>query len=263
MASEYKKRGGGYNEPKSTGQDDSQKNLSKWGEEQWQTKEGSGTAKQDDGSRKRYLPKKAWEEMSEKEKQETEDKKAEGAQKGKQFVDNTETAKQKRAKANKDEHEKFEQKKEQENKSGENGQTDGKESSSGAQKRTRATRSSTRKDAEKDKEIDGDSRPVKKRKTTEKGGSGKKTNGTIGSKHDKADAPGTQGSNQRLPDQGQKVHWKAMPGWVKGEVIEILTKNKKVENKDVKATKEDPRLVLKSDYSGKTCVHKPDNLYFD
>lgn len=57
MAGEYKKRGGSYNTDKEKGQDDSQKNLSKWGEEEWQTKEGDANAKNEDGSRKRYLPK--------------------------------------------------------------------------------------------------------------------------------------------------------------------------------------------------------------
>lgn len=57
MASEYKKRGGDYNTDKKD-QEDSQKNLSKWTEEEWQTKEGSGNAKQEDGTQKRYLPKK-------------------------------------------------------------------------------------------------------------------------------------------------------------------------------------------------------------
>lgn len=63
MASEYKKRGGSYTTDKETGQDKSQKHLNEWTNEEWQTKEGSGTAKQDDenGTRKRYLPKKAWE----------------------------------------------------------------------------------------------------------------------------------------------------------------------------------------------------------
>ena len=63
MASEYKKRGGNYTTDKKQGQDESQQNLSKWGEEEWQTKEGSGNAKQEDGTEKRYLPKKAWEQM--------------------------------------------------------------------------------------------------------------------------------------------------------------------------------------------------------
>ena len=63
MASEYKKRGGGYTTDKDQGQDESQKNLSKWTEEEWQTKEGSGHAKKEDGTEQRYLPKKAWEQM--------------------------------------------------------------------------------------------------------------------------------------------------------------------------------------------------------
>ena len=50
MASEYKKRGGGYTTGKKD-KDESQKHLDKWTEEDWQTKEGSGEAKHEDGSR--------------------------------------------------------------------------------------------------------------------------------------------------------------------------------------------------------------------
>ncbi|CEL11495.1 hypothetical protein ASPCAL14597 [Aspergillus calidoustus] len=94
-ASEYKARGGDYTTSKDQ-KAPQQKNLDKWTGEEWQTKEGSGHAKQDDGTEKRYLPKKAWEGMSEKEKEETEAKKVEGSREGKQFVGNTETAKRKR-----------------------------------------------------------------------------------------------------------------------------------------------------------------------
>lgn len=99
MAQEYKKRGGGYNDDGN--KDESQKNLSKWGEE-WQTKEGSANAKQADGSRKRYLPKKAWENMSEEEKKKTDvqkqkqSKQSKQGKQGKQFVPNTDKAKQSR-----------------------------------------------------------------------------------------------------------------------------------------------------------------------
>ncbi|KAJ1030103.1 hypothetical protein NDA16_001016 [Ustilago loliicola] len=96
MAQEYKKRGGGYNDDGN--KDESQKNLSKWGEE-WQTKEGSANAKQADGSRKRYLPKKAWENMSEEEKKKTDvqkQKQSKQSKQGKQFVPNTDKAKQSR-----------------------------------------------------------------------------------------------------------------------------------------------------------------------
>ncbi|KAJ5923116.1 hypothetical protein N7516_010819 [Penicillium verrucosum] len=56
------------------GHTESQNHLDTWTEEEWQTKEGPGTARQDDDSHKRYLPKKAWEKLSEKEKERTNEK---------------------------------------------------------------------------------------------------------------------------------------------------------------------------------------------
>jgi hypothetical protein len=91
LTQEYEKRGGGYRGEKG----ESQKNLQQWTEEEWQTKEGDANARQD-GETKRYLPKKAWENMSEEEKEETEKKKREGSKKGQQYVSNTEGAKQAR-----------------------------------------------------------------------------------------------------------------------------------------------------------------------
>ena len=61
LTQEYEKRGGGYKGEK----DESQKNLEKWTDEEWQTQEGDAQARGDDGETKRYLPKKAWENMSE------------------------------------------------------------------------------------------------------------------------------------------------------------------------------------------------------
>jgi hypothetical protein len=94
LTQEYEKQGGGYKGEKG----ESQKNLEKWTEEEWQTKEGDAEARQD-GETKRYLPKKAWENMSEKEKEETERKKHEGSKKGQQHVSNTDEAKQARKEA--------------------------------------------------------------------------------------------------------------------------------------------------------------------
>ena len=93
LTQEYEKRGGGY---KGEDKDESQKNLEKWTEEEWQTKEGDADARQDNGETKRYLPKKAWENMSEEEKEETERKKREGSKQGQQYVSNTDEAKQAR-----------------------------------------------------------------------------------------------------------------------------------------------------------------------
>jgi hypothetical protein len=94
LTQEYEKRGGGYKGEKG----ESQKNLEKWTEEEWQTKEGDANARQD-GETKRYLPKKAWENMSEEEKEETERKKREGSKQGQQYVANTGEAKQARKEA--------------------------------------------------------------------------------------------------------------------------------------------------------------------
>ena len=94
LTQEYEKRGGGYKGEKG----ESQKNLEKWTEEEWQTREGDADARQD-GETKRYLPKKAWENMSEEEKGETERNKREGSKQGQQYVPNTEEAKQARKEA--------------------------------------------------------------------------------------------------------------------------------------------------------------------
>jgi hypothetical protein len=72
LTQEYEKRGGGYKGEK----DESQKNLEKWTEEEWQTQEGDARTREDDGETKRYLPKKAWKNTSEGEKRETEKKRS-------------------------------------------------------------------------------------------------------------------------------------------------------------------------------------------
>jgi hypothetical protein len=92
LTQEYEKRGGGYKGEK----DESQKNLEKWTAEEWQTQEGDARAREDDGETKRYLPQKAWENMNEVEKRETEEKKREGSREGRQRVPNTERAKKAR-----------------------------------------------------------------------------------------------------------------------------------------------------------------------
>ena len=95
LAREYEKQGGGYKGEK----DESQRHLEQWTEEEWQTKEGDANARHDDGETSRYLPKEAWENLSDEEKEETERKKREGSRQGRQHVDNTEAAKNARAEA--------------------------------------------------------------------------------------------------------------------------------------------------------------------
>lgn len=79
----------------------------------------------------------------------------------------------------------------------------------------------------------------------------------------KDQARGTAGDKTRVPEVGQKVQWKSLPGFVDGEVIEVVYEEKKVDGKSVKGSKEDPRIVLKSSSSGKIAIHKPEAVYFD
>lgn len=109
----------------------------------------------------------------------------------------------------------------------------------------------------KQKESAGEDSAAEKSETN-----GASAEGKVGSKHDDPRDPETQGSAERLPEVGQQVEWKALPGFVDGEVVEILREEKEVDGKNVKASEDDPRLVLKSNKSGKICVHKPEALYF-
>ena len=93
LKAEYEKAGGGYTGKKSA----AQKHLSGWTEEKWTTSDGKPAARK--GGTTRYLPKRAWDELSEGEKEATNAKKAAGSKAGKQFVGNTPKAKAARKKA--------------------------------------------------------------------------------------------------------------------------------------------------------------------
>lgn len=283
--------------------------MSEWTEEEWQTKEGSGNAKKEDGTEKRYLPKKAWEQMSEKEKEETERKKLEGSKEGKQHVGNTEKAKDSRKKANDEEHEKFEEKKEGE-KNGKKDegaderddvesegeeeyqddgadeeevedddddeeQEDGEEAKADGKKRTRGQQNGSNKSQKGNSgkaqsksngsknSSNGQSKEETDKTSNDKSTSNGDKKGTVGSKHMPDEDPAPKGSADRLPKKGQAAHWKALPGFVQGKVEDVLTKEQEVDGKKVKASEKDPRIVLKSDSSGKICVHKPEACYYE
>ena len=232
MASEYKKRGGDYNTPKSK-KDESAKNLDNWTDEDWQTKEGEGGAKKADGSRKRYLPKKAWEEMDEGEKEKTDDKKQAASKKGQQYVANTSRAKSARKNAQEEDAEdanedEEEQEEEQEEEAEEKPATrkrgrpkkEDQEEEKQEEKKTPGKRGRPRKQEDESKKEE----PASK-KSKSSGGSGK----TVGSRHDKAEPPAQQATLKRLPKKGTQAYWKAMPGWVDGKVVEILKSDKQVD----------------------------------
>ena len=127
VATTYKKRGGGYVDAKdapgqgaggeggNTGKarkrpakgsasaqakphkDAAQRSLDAWTQEAWTTADGSKA--RDGGKTKRYLPKKAWDELSAEEKAQTNAKKEAGSRRGAQFVANTDRAKAARKRA--------------------------------------------------------------------------------------------------------------------------------------------------------------------
>ena len=71
LVQEYEKRGGGY---KKDAKDEDAKSLEEWTDQDWQTKDGSAYASED-GETKRYLPKRAWDLLSDAEKDRTDRKK--------------------------------------------------------------------------------------------------------------------------------------------------------------------------------------------
>ena len=88
VAHEYVAEGGGYKHERT----ETQEHLKEWGEEKWHTADGK-PAIQDDGksgeTTHRYLPDKAWGELSPEERKATDEKKVRGSREGKQFVANT------------------------------------------------------------------------------------------------------------------------------------------------------------------------------
>ena len=88
VAAEYKRAGGDYITDKEHESATAQ-HLDEWTDEQWQTSDGSADA---DHGRKRYLPREAWEQLSDEEKAQTDRVKTQGDADGEQFVANTPAA---------------------------------------------------------------------------------------------------------------------------------------------------------------------------
>lgn len=86
-AQRYEKAGGGYTGSRTR----AQQSLGKWTKEKWRTSDGKPAIR--DSGTTRYLPEKAWKELSSSQKQATNRKKLQASRKGKQFVANTKAAK--------------------------------------------------------------------------------------------------------------------------------------------------------------------------
>jgi hypothetical protein len=92
LVQEYEKHGGGYRKGR---KDEQAKSLEDWTSENWQTREGEARARKGDKT-KRYLPEKAWKQLSDEEAAKTDRRKQEASKQGRQYVPNTEEARQAR-----------------------------------------------------------------------------------------------------------------------------------------------------------------------
>ena len=90
LTREYEEAGGGYRHPGE--QTETQEHLVRWGEQDWETREGGERAREG-GETRRYLPRVAWELLSESERTATDDRKR-GSEE--QMVANTDAAREAR-----------------------------------------------------------------------------------------------------------------------------------------------------------------------
>ncbi len=59
---------------------------------------------------------------------------------------------------------------------------------------------------------------------------------------------------------GDKVRWNSLNGSVDGVVVKKLTSDMQIKDHHVKASKDDPQYLVKSDKTGAEAAHKPDAL---
>jgi DUF2945 family protein len=60
--------------------------------------------------------------------------------------------------------------------------------------------------------------------------------------------------------KGDKVEWSSHGGTAVGEVLEKITGDKQAGGRQVRASKDEPQYLVKSEKSGGTAVHKPSAL---
>lgn len=60
--------------------------------------------------------------------------------------------------------------------------------------------------------------------------------------------------------KGNKVEWNTSQGKTEGSVVKKLTEPTDIKGHHVKASKDNPEYLVKSDKSGKEAAHKPESL---
>jgi Hypervirulence associated proteins TUDOR domain len=62
------------------------------------------------------------------------------------------------------------------------------------------------------------------------------------------------------PKQGDKVEWNTSQGRTTGKVVSKLTSDTQIKGQKIKASKDDPKLKVRSDKTGAEAAHKPGSL---
>ncbi|HEY6933942.1 MAG TPA: DUF2945 domain-containing protein [Marmoricola sp.] len=60
--------------------------------------------------------------------------------------------------------------------------------------------------------------------------------------------------------KGDRVRWKSHGGTAEGVVEEKITSDTEAAGRTVRASKDDPQYLVRSEKSGGTAVHRPDAL---
>ena len=60
--------------------------------------------------------------------------------------------------------------------------------------------------------------------------------------------------------KGDKVTWETSQGKTEGKVVKKQTSDTQIKDHKVKASKDDPQIIVESSKSGKRAAHKPEAL---
>lgn len=72
-------------------------------------------------------------------------------------------------------------------------------------------------------------------------------------------------ANKKEPifKKGDSVTWDSSQGEIHGTVVKKLTEPMKIKGHEVKASKDNPEYLVKSDKTGAEAAHKPSELHKD
>ena len=61
--------------------------------------------------------------------------------------------------------------------------------------------------------------------------------------------------------KGDDVTWKTRNGETEGHVVKTVTEPMKIKKNEIRASKDDPRILVESDKTGARAAHKPEALH--